>query len=250
MKPEIITIPIAPDNYAYLIVCGYEAAVVDSSKAEPVLSILRDRGLSLKYVLSSHHHSDHTGANKALKDATGALVTGGDSRIASIDSVLDDGSAVQLGECTVEVIRVPGHTKKGVAYFLSSSRIVFTGDTLFGAGCGRVFEGSADQMYRSLMSLAELPDDTLVYYGHEYTVNNLEFALTVEPDNEQVQIRLEKVKKLVSSSGCTVPSTIEEEKRTNPFLRAHSKSIRKAIQMIGRSPVAVFSELRKRKDRF
>ena len=199
MKPEIITIAIAPDNYAYLIVCDCEAAVVDSSQAEPVLRLLRERGLNLKYVLSSHHHSDHTGGNKALKDTTRALVTGGDSRIASIDSVLDDGSEIGLGDCTVEVIGVPGHTKHGVAYFLPFSRIVFTGDTLFGAGCGRVFEGSADGMYRSLMALGELPDETLVYYGHEYTVENLEFALTVEPDNEQIRIRLEKAKKLISS---------------------------------------------------
>lgn len=250
MKPRIIAVSIPPDNYSYIIVSGNCAAVIDPSNDEEILSELKSNKLNLCSILATHHHSDHTAGIKSLKKSTGAVVYGGDRRISSIDQVLDDGDTVLLGEYLIKVLATPGHTRHQVAFYLPAYEIIFTGDTLFGAGCGRIFEGPPDQMYRSLMKLAELPENTLVYFGHEYTLENLEFALMVESENEDVKDRLAKVKEYRLHNAFTTPSTISLEKKTNPFLRASSLAIRKYLGMVDRSPIAVFEELRKRKNNF
>ncbi len=250
MKPEVVIIGMAPDNYCYLLKNGNDVVVIDPSESDLVIAELEKQKLNLRMILATHHHSDHTAGIPDLKKKTGALVCGGDKRIISVDKVFGNGDTFSLGGIEIEVMGMPGHTRNQVAYYLSQSRMVFTGDTLFGAGCGRIFEGSPEQLYQSLIRLSELPEETLVYFGHEYTLENLEFAAMVDADNEDVKSRLRQVRLLRSKGNITVPSTIELEKRTNPFLRAHTLAIRKYLDMVDRSPVAVFAELRKRKNRF
>lgn len=248
--PQIVTISIAPDNYAYLIICENNAAIIDPSDADLILKELLKRKLNLSLILATHHHSDHTDGIKLLKEATKAVVCGGDKRIPYIDKIVDDGEIVAFEDCIIKIISLPGHTRHQVAYYLPDYDILFTGDTLFGAGCGRIFEGSTDQMYHSLMKLADLPEHTLIYFGHEYTLENLEFALVVDSQNTEVKLRYDQVSKQRSQNIFTVPSTIGLEKKTNPFLRTQSKEIRRYLEMIDRSPIAVFEELRNRKNKF
>ena len=211
------------DNYAYLVEYGKDALVVDVSVAGPVLEYAENNELTIKYVLSTHHHSDHTSGNREIKEKTGALILGGDSRISSIDTVLHDTDKIDLGEISFQVIAVPGHTRTHVSYYEPINGLLFTGDTLFCCGCGRIFEGSAEQMYHSLMKLSQLPEKTSVYCGHEYTENNIEFALTFEPDNVVLQNRAIQIGNIIRSGNPSVPSSIGLEKESNPFLRMHSK---------------------------
>lgn len=250
MRPEVIIIGIAPDNYCYLIRSNNDATVIDPADSDAVMTEVENRNLNLQYILATHHHSDHTTGIPDLKRKTGALVYGGDKRIKSIDKVFQDGESFLLGDIEVVVMAMPGHTRHQVAYYLASHGMIFTGDTLFGAGCGRIFEGSADKLYNSLMKISALPDDTLIYFGHEYTLENLEFAAMVDTDNQDVKNRLEEVRQLRSEKKVTVPSTVILERTTNPFLRVHTIGIRKYLGMVDRSAVAVFEELRKRKNRF
>lgn len=247
---RIETIPIKPDNYSYLITSGDSAVLVDASDAAPVLDFLQTRNVKLSAVLSTHHHSDHTLGNEELKDKTGCSIFAMDSRVRGVDRIVNDGENFSLNGIELKAIHVPGHTRHQASFYLESAKSLFTGDTLFGAGCGRVFEGGPDQMYNSLEKCASFPDETKVYFGHEYTLENLQFALTVEPDNKDIVARMEMVRKAVSAGGYSTPSTVLEEKRTNPFLRCREKSIRKYLGMVDRSPVAVFTELRRRKDVF
>ncbi len=250
MKPEVIIISIEPDNYCYLIRSVNDAAVIDPADSDAVMEELEKRNLNLQYILATHHHSDHTAGIPDLKKKTGALVYGGDKRIKSIDKIFQDGESFLLGDIRIVVMAMPGHTRHQVAYYLAGHNMIFTGDTLFGAGCGRVFEGSADQLYNSLMKISNLPDDTLIYFGHEYTLENLEFASMVDTDNQDVKDRLEEVRHLRREKKVTVPSTVILEKATNPFLRVHTIGIRRYLGMVDRSVVAVFEELRNRKNRF
>ena len=197
--------------------------------------------LKLTHILITHHHWDHTGGVSELKAATGCAVVGGDGRrIAGIDKVVGDGDIVTLGEKRIRVISTPGHTLTSVCYYMEGNGneggVVWTGDTMFAGGCGRKFEGDAGLMRESLLKIAGLPEDTLVYCGHDYTIENYEFALTIEPNNEAFKQRLEEVKRSVRAGGLTVPSTIAQEKKTNLFLQADS--------------VEAFAELRRRKDIF
>lgn len=250
MKPEVIIISIAPDNYCYLIRNNNDAVVIDPADSDLVIVELEKRNLNLQYILATHHHSDHTAGIPDLKKKTGALVYGGDKRIKSIDKIFQDGESFLLGDVKIVVMAMPGHTRHQVAYYLVDDGMIFTGDTLFGAGCGRIFEGSADQLYNSLMKISGLADDTLIYFGHEYTLENLEFASMVDEGNQEVGKRLEEVRQLRRENKVTVPSTVSLEIATNPFLRVHTIAIREYLGMVDRSAVAVFEELRKRKDRF
>lgn len=250
MKPEVIIISIASDNYCYLIRSGNDAAVIDPAESDPVMAEVEKRNLNLQYILATHHHSDHTAGIPEIKRKTGAQVYGGDKKIKSIDKVFLDGESFLLGDIEIVVMSMPGHTRHQVAYYLPGYNMIFTGDTLFGAGCGRIFEGSADQLYNSLMKISGLADDTLIYFGHEYTLENLEFASMVDEGNQEVGKRLEEVRLLRRENKATVPSTVMLEKATNPFLRVHTIGIRRYLGMVDRSAVAVFEELRKRKDRF
>jgi len=247
---EIVVIPIGADNYSYLISSNFEAAIIDASGVEPLLDILAAKRCILKYILSTHHHTDHTSGNRKIKKETGCCVAGGDKRINEIDLVLTANDTVKIGNCTIGIIAVPGHTRKQLAFSIEQEGILFTGDTLFGAGCGRVFESGPEQLYSSLIRIAQLPDDTKLYFGHEYTHENCRFALTVEPDNAELAARMKMVEQLLEQGAYSTPSTVLLEKKTNPFLRTNSKTIQRTLAMVGRPPLAIFTELRKRKDRF
>ena len=254
---SVITIAALDDNFIYL--CQYDqdcALAVDPCNASAVLEILRKNALTLTTILVTHHHWDHIAEVEELKRRTGCIVIGADKRrISSIDRVVDDEQILTLGNAKVQVVATPGHTRTSVCYYIQLSNnnkkgVVFTGDTLFVNGCGRILECEASTMLDSLLKLASLPDDTLVYCGHDYTVENYKFALTIEPDNEAIQKRLEEVRQAVSKGSQTVPSTIFQEKATNPFLRADTVAIKAALNMQGAQAVEVFAELRRRKDIF
>jgi len=254
-KLEIEPVPCLKDNYAYLVydrsegVCG----VVDASEAEPVKQALESRGLKLTHILSTHHHMDHVGGNLALKQAFGTEVVGAAkdaARIPGIDTGLKEGEVFNLGSHKARVLEIPAHTSQHIAFWFEEDRAVFTGDTLFAMGCGRLFEGTAEMMWGSLSKLMRLPDDARVYCGHEYTEANGRFALTVEPDNRDLQARMADVRATRAKGLPTIPSTMGLEKKTNPFLRAQSPEIRHALGLEDASNVDVFAETRRRKDKF
>ena len=254
---RVIQIPLLRDNYAYLIVCETtnEAAVVDPSEAEPVIRQVEKEKVVLKAILNTHHHRDHTGGNPGLLEH-GSLRVYGHSvdkgRISGLTDPLDEGNEIVIGGLRAKVLFIPGHTKGHVAYLFENK--LFCGDTLFTAGCGRLFEGTAEQMHDSLSRLQKLPADTLVYCGHEYTEKNLQFALTVEPNNREVTEKLRRVRSLREKGTSTVPSTMEEERETNPFLRWDSREMQENLKRmfpnLGLDPVSVFAKVRELKDRF
>lgn len=244
-------IPCLKDNYAYLVIEDGLCAVIDPSEAAPVAAAVESRGLKLTHILNTHHHWDHSGGNRELKEKFGAEVVGPEhdrSRIPAIDTGVDEQTGWQFGRHRVQVLDVPAHTRGAIAYAFAGA--VFTGDTLFAMGCGRLFEGTAAMMLTSLNKIAALPDDTLVYCGHEYTLSNARFAMTLEPDNAALQKRMTEVEAARATDRPTMPSSIGLEKATNPFLRTHSAEIRASIGMAGADDVAVFAEIRRRKDAF
>lgn len=252
---EIEQIPVLKDNYVYLVREPGSGAVaaVDPSVHEPVLARLAAKGWKLTHVLNTHHHSDHTGGNLELKAATGCTVVGYKNdaeRIPGIDVRVEDGETYTFGQQTAKVIAIPGHTRGHIAFWFGASKSVFCGDTLFALGCGRMFEGTADQMWASLGKLRALPDDTMVYCGHEYTQNNARFALTVEPGNATLVARSSEIDAARAKGLSTVPSPMGLERATNPFLRADVPSVAKGVDMAGADPVSVFAEVRRRKDVF
>jgi hydroxyacylglutathione hydrolase len=254
---KIIQIPLLRDNYGYLIVCEKtkNAAIIDPSEADPVLARIDQEQVSLQAILNTHHHRDHTGGNEGILAKRKAEVYGHKSdsgRIHGLSRGVDEGDEIQIGELKGTVLFIPGHTTGHVAYLFENN--LFCGDTLFTAGCGRLFEGTPEQMQASLKKLMALPDNTKVYCGHEYTESNLRFAMSVEPKNPKLASRFERVQGLRARGTSTVPSTIEEEKQTNPFLRWNSKEIQahvKAAHATTRlDPVSVFAAVRKMKDSF
>jgi hydroxyacylglutathione hydrolase len=238
------------DNYTYFVIRGSEAVIVDPSESDAVLGFIESHSLRCTGILNTHNHFDHTDGNNDLKKATGCLVVGPHPDIPAVDIIAEEGIELDRYMPGLEVLSVPGHATTSVAYYVPSAGIVFTGDTLFAGGCGRLMGCSARTMYDSLMRLASLPLETLVYCGHEYTLENLRFAALAEPDNAAVWNRLREVKLLYKEGKTTMPSTIGLERETNPFLRADSIGIRKSLNMNEKSPVEVFTELRKRKDVF
>jgi hydroxyacylglutathione hydrolase len=248
-------IPVLSDNYVYL---AHEPAagvtgVIDPAVAAPVLERLRDRGWRLDWIFTTHHHADHTGGNLELKNATGCKVAGARAdagRIPGIDLQLGEGDRFRLGEAEAQVFETPGHTSGHISYWFEDAKALFCADTLFSLGCGRLFEGTPAQMWNSLEKLARLPDDAVVWCGHEYTQSNARFALTVDPDNPALRKRAEEVDRLRAAGRPTVPSGLGEEKAANPFLRPADPAIRRQLGMEGAGDVEVFAELRRRKDRF
>ena len=252
---EILQLPVLSDNYIYLIhePLDDKTAVVDPAEAEPVLAALEKQAWRLDYVLNTHHHWDHVGGNMQLKNRTGCRVVGARldrSRIPGIDIELDEGDTFCLGQSTARVLAVSGHTRGHIAYWFRDDEALFCGDTLFVMGCGRLFEGTPAQMWQSLSKLKTLPGSTRVYCAHEYTQTNGRFALTVDPDNPALVKRMRQVDLIRSQNQPTVPSTIADELSTNPFFRVETQSIQKTLKMIGDDPVNVFTEIRRRKDKF
>ncbi|MFO7179974.1 MAG: hydroxyacylglutathione hydrolase [Pseudomonadota bacterium] len=257
MGVTIEIVPCLKDNYAYVVSRSGDrrALVVDPSEGEPVRAALERLGLELAGILCTHHHHDHVGGNQALLRAFPGIAVFGSrtdaTRIPGITDLLDDGDEREHAGFAFRALHVPGHTLGAIAYRLEDA--VFTGDTLFVAGCGRLFEGTPAQMHASLNEkLAALPPSTKVYCGHEYTLKNLEFAAHVEPDNEAVRDKLERVRAARARGEPTVPSTIGEERATNPFLRCDAPTIRARMAERGAAsePVAVFAAVRRAKDTF
>jgi hydroxyacylglutathione hydrolase len=246
---DIEIVPCLTDNYAYLVKAGAACAVVDPSEPGPVRAALARRGWRLSHILNTHHHLDHTGGNLALKQEFGAEIVGpakDAARIPGLDIGVDE-TGWTFGGLPVQVLEVPGHTRGAISFVIAGH--AFTGDTLFAIGCGRLFEGDAAMMWASLSKLMRLPDETRIWCGHEYTVANGRFALTLEPDNRALAARMDEVTALQAGRP-TLPSTMALEKATNPFLRPDSRAIRQTLGMEEAETVAVFAEIRRRKDRF
>jgi hydroxyacylglutathione hydrolase len=220
---EIVPVPAFSDNYIWLVHDGEsgETAVVDPGDAAPVLAEAQRRGWTISQIWNTHWHPDHTGGNLALKEATGATVSGpAGGRIPGRDVALAEGGEVRLGDHVGRVIEVPGHTLDHIALLFDDDRVAFVGDTLFAMGCGRLFEGTAAQMYGSLGRIAELPPETRLYPAHEYTLANARFAAHADPANRAIAERLGAVEALRQAGTITLPTTVAQERETNPFVRA------------------------------
>ncbi len=227
-------IPVYEDNYAYLLQspCG-KTAIIDPGEADPIIKVLDNKNLTLDYILITHHHWDHVNGIAKLKKKYGCPVIVPQAefnKIKGADIGLNDKDIFELGSEKAQIIQTSGHTMGAICYYFEDSKALFTGDTLFSLGCGRLFEGTAKDMFNSLEKLKALPNDTLVYCGHEYTRGNAGFCLSVEPNNQDLRKRIEQVKKLRSEGKPTIPSTIGMEKKTNIFLRTKNADEFKIIR--------------------
>ncbi len=223
---EIVPVPVLRDNYVWLMhdPASDETVAVDPSVAEPVLEAAAARGWRISQVWNTHWHPDHTGGNDAIRAATGCTITGAAEaeRVSKLDRIVAGGDRARIGEIEAELIDIPAHTAGHLCFHLPEAEVAFTGDTLFAMGCGRLFEGDAAMMFANMQRLAALPPDTRIYCGHEYTLANGEFALSVEPDNQTLVRRVEEVRAARERGEVTLPTTIALELATNPFMRARS----------------------------
>jgi hydroxyacylglutathione hydrolase len=236
---EIVAVPAFSDNYLWLVhdEASGETAVVDPGDAAPVLAEAARRGWTIDQIWNTHWHRDHTGGNLAIKQATGARISGpSDEDIPGRDVPLKQGDEVPLGDHVGRVAEVPGHTLGHISLIFDEERVAFVGDTLFAMGCGRLFEGTPEQMYRSLQLLADLPEDTQLYCAHEYTLSNARFAAHAEPGNRSIADRLAEVAAAREQGKITVPTTVAQDRATNPFVRAPT--------------IEEFARLRSEKDSF
>lgn len=249
---DVMTIPALEDNWIHLLRAGSEAAVVDPGDAAPVLALIRAHRWTLRAVLLTHAHGDHVAGAAPLRAETGCIVIGPDGAgFPNLDRTVRDGDSVDVPGGALKVLSTPGHLPVHLSYHDPVHEALFCGDALFGGGCGRLLGGgTAAQAFTSLQRLRALPENTRVYCGHEYTVDNLSFAASLEPHNAEVAGRLCAARAAQSSGRPTIPSTIAEEKRTNPFLRADDPAMARAVGLPGATPEAVFAELRRRKDRW
>ncbi|MBB4303676.1 hydroxyacylglutathione hydrolase [Rhodobium orientis] len=242
------------DNYAVLVHNPATAAtlLIDAPEEGPVRAALAETGWTLTHILVTHHHWDHTQGIAALKAETGCAVIGPaaeEAKIKTLDETVGDGDVIHPGGIEVRAVATPGHTLGQISYYLPEPGVAFTGDTLFSLGCGRVFEGDATMMWGSMQRLMQrIPDEAKIYCGHEYTLANAKFAITVDPDNAALKERLSEVEDLRKRGVPTLPTTMAREKATNPFLRAKDPAIRSHLKMASAEDAAVFGEIRSRKD--
>jgi hydroxyacylglutathione hydrolase len=247
--------PALSDNYGYLLhdEDTGQTAAVDTPDAAAIAEQLDAKGWRLTHILNTHHHADHAGGNLELKRRTGCTIVGpraDAARIPGIDIAVGEGDVVALGTQRATVYDTPGHTRGHIVYHFAAAHAAFVGDTLFAMGCGRLFEGTPGQMWSSLQKILQWPDDTRIYCAHEYTQSNARFALTVEPQNRALQERAAAVAKLRAAGKATVPTTLGEERATNPFLRPTSRDLRATIELTNADDVDVFAKTRALKDAF
>ena len=230
-----------------------KTASIDAPEEQPILDALARRGWTLTDIFTTHHHQDHVEANLALKTRFNAEITGPKNeadKIPGMGFAFGDGGQFTFAGHSVEVIETPGHTAGHICYYLPHDRLLFAADTLFALGCGRLFERGPRDMWQSLGKLRKLPDDTVVYFGHEYTLSNAKFALTIDPQNVALRDRVKEIEATLAAGGHTAPTTIGLERATNPFLRPDDAGIRKHLGMEGADDWEVFAEIRARKDKF
>jgi len=255
MTLDILTIPCLSDNYAYLAhdSATGETALIDAPEAGPILAALDESGWTLSHVLITHHHADHVDGLSGILARHPATVIGAkadEHRLPDLDVSVTEGDTLTIGGETAHVIDVSGHTVGHIAFHFPQSGVVFTADSLMALGCGRVFEGTMEQMWKSLSKLAALPPETKIYSGHEYTAANARFALSIDPQNSDLISRSKAVDAARTENRSTVPSTLSEELATNPFLRASDPGLKAELGMSGASDAEVFAEIRTRKDNF
>ncbi|MDA9624977.1 hydroxyacylglutathione hydrolase [Candidatus Pelagibacter bacterium] len=254
-KINIEIIPCLNDNYSYLV---YEeetktVSIIDPSDFEPCDQIIKSKYNKLDYILNTHHHYDHVGGNEKLKKKYNSTILGfeGDKdRIPFVDKLLNDNQNVKIGNLNFLIIFVPGHTKGHIAFYLEKEKIIFTGDTLFSLGCGRIFEGTNEQMFDSINKLKKLPEETKIYCGHEYTNTNLEFCIKYEPNNKYLKKKRDWVNDKIMSKSPTVPTTIKDELKTNIFLRCNERTVKNSLNLKNPSELEIFVKLRDLKDNF
>ena len=252
---EIYQIPCLQDNYGFLVHDPETGvtATIDTPEVAPINQALAAKGWRLTHILNTHHHFDHAGGNEELKAQWNCQVVGAAidaERIPGIDVALADGDTLTLGSKQARIIEVPGHTSGHIAYYFAADEVAFVGDTLFALGCGRLFEGTPEQMSESLGKIMALPDATTVYCAHEYTEANAAFAVTMEPANPALQQRVKEIQSLRAAGKPTVPTSIGLERATNPFVRSDSAELQAVLNLSGADEVAVFAETRRRKDHF
>ena len=259
---DVQILPINKDNYCYVLRTNGVTIAIDPGDGQAVLAFLDRHGWSLQLVLNTHMHNDHCQGNLELRQATNCLVVGADSRIPGIDVVLTDEKELSQAsqpdlsslDIPIAVYYTPGHTTSDCCYYLLPADGVggalFTGDVLFGGGCGRIFEGTMAQMFTSLQQIKALPPDTMLYYGHEYTLANYRFAAQLEPDSKIIQEKLAFVGNQYKHSQRTIPTKLADELRTNPFLRTDNDDLRRVLKMENETELAVFTELRIRRNNF
>lgn len=236
---KVTLVPILKDNYSYILQKDNEVAVIDPGQPEPIIYELDNLGIKPNIILNTHHHSDHIAGNKALIDKYGAILIGPEKdlhRIPYINKAVKEGSNLSFAGEIIEIIETPGHTDGHICFHLPQSKILFSGDLVFAMGCGRVFEGTPEELFNSIQKIKSLPAETNIYCGHEYTLNNAEFCLTIEPENEDIIKRHKLVKQYRDNNIPTIPTTLEDELKTNPFLRAKD--------------IATFADIRSKKDKF
>lgn len=251
---EIHQFPCLDDNYGVLIRDPDSGLVasIDAPSADAVRAALREKGWTLTHILTTHYHWDHTDGNLALKSETGCTIVGPRpeaDKVPGIDKQVGEGDTFKFGSFEVKVFETPGHTAGHIIYWIPEASVAFVGDTLFAMGCGRVNEGSMAEMWSGIEKVAKLPPETMLYCGHEYTIANAKFALTVEPGNAALQARAKQVEELRAAGKPTLPTKLADELATNPFIRVDSAEIRKVIGMENASNAEVFGEVRERKNR-
>lgn len=255
MAVEVRLVPCLSDNYAVIL---HEAdtnttVLIDAPEAPPIERALDNAGWKLTHILITHKHGDHVQGIPALKKKYGASVIGprGEaSEIPLIDTKVAEGDVVSVGNMKAKVFETPGHTAGHIVYWFEKEKLLFAGDTLFALGCGRSFERPASVLWESIKKIRDLPGDTKLYCGHEYTLSNARFSVTVDPKNEALKKRLAVIEKMRAENKPTIPSTMQEERETNPFLRPDNSQVAEAVGMKGADAGAVFTELRERKNNF
>jgi hydroxyacylglutathione hydrolase len=252
---QITPISCLTDNYAYIIYDNETktVGVIDPSEAAPIITFLKKKNLNLNYILNTHHHFDHIGGNVELKKKYKAKVIGFDGdkhRIPGIDKTLKDGDKWTFGNSLVKILHIPGHTLGHICFYFEKEKIAFTGDTLFSLGCGRIFEGDHEQMLRSLNKIKKLPKNTKIYCGHEYTYKNAEFCTKYDGDNIDLKKKFEKIKKLRLKNLPTIPSVLDDELKSNIFLRCDQNDLKIKINMKNEEDFKVFKKVRDLKDSY